>query len=115
MQDLTLASSGVGLEHPVLTSNIVQGLRCSSLLILSQPSSSWNPVCSAFFLVVFGDACLPVWGLCLHQKFCLVVLGSSVLMVHAPVATTALLSRGQWEPQKVTCGVASFSVTETLS
>lgn len=41
-KDLTLASSGVGLEHPVLTSNIVQGLRCSSLLILSQPSSSWS-------------------------------------------------------------------------
>ena len=36
-------------------------------------------------------------------------------MVHASVATTALLSRGQREPQKVTCGVASFSVTETLS
>ena len=42
--------------------------------------------------------------------------GGSVLTAQAPVAMTVLLSHGQQEPQKVTCGVASsFSVTETLS
>lgn len=33
-------------------------------------------------------------------------------MVHALLQRLLCQPRGQWEPQKVTCGVASFSVTE---
>ena len=84
----------MGPEHRVLTSKIVWKLRCCSLLILCQLSSSWHRVLSGFFLVVFGYACLPM---CMHrfnQKFCLVVLEGSVLVSSAPVEMTDLLSRG---------------------